>query len=412
VSGLTYRGFGRRPRPEGIPPLRHGWAPADPIPLQPLVAKITAAFREPFVGVTTDGQVDPALPVLGRHDGDTRRVRHAGVRFLDAFDENALGRVRYPLDAPEWRIWTNAFPSWPTHGVLLDDMPLYQRDLAMQVIRASLSPRGYDDVRTVMQLNKLLGRLIDDYHDTLDEFVYWFSVFGDPRTDGPWGWQLVGHHLDLHCAVVGDQMVFTPTFLGAEASHVESGGDQVRMFETEQSTGSALYEALSSGQRRQAVLCDSMLARNLPDYLKDPLDGRQRGGPGRDNAIVPYEGVRVAGFDARQRHLLLRVVDTYIGREGEGHAQAAMRDIEQRLDDTWFAWVGDGVPGHPFYYKVQSPVIMIEFDHHSGVFLDNDEPQPFHVHTIVRTPNGGDYGRDLLRQHYAHEHAAARPGVS
>ena len=43
---------------------------------------------------------------------------------------------------------------------------------------------------------------------------------------------------------------------------------------------------------------------------------------------------------------------------------------------------------------------MIEFDHHTGVFLTNEEPMTFHTHTIVRTPNGNDYGMDLLRLHY------------
>jgi hypothetical protein len=27
-------------------------------------------------------------------------------------------------------------------------------------------------------------------------------------------------------------------------------------------------------------------------------------------------------------------------------------------------------------------------------------PSAAHIHTIVRTPNGNDYGKDLLRQHY------------
>ncbi len=44
--------------------------------------------------------------------------------------------------------------------------------------------------------------------------------------------------------------------------------------------------------------------------------------------------------------------------------------------------------------------MLIEFDHHIGVFLTNAEPAKFHVHTIVRTPNGNDYGLDLLRLHY------------
>jgi hypothetical protein len=33
--------------------------------------------------------------------------------------------------------------------------------------------------------------------------------------------------------------------------------------------------------------------------------------------------------------------------------------------------------------------------------LDNDDPTRNHTHTLVRTPNGNDYGKDLLRQHYA-----------
>jgi hypothetical protein len=39
-----------------------------------------------------------------------------------------------------------------------------------------------------------------------------------------------------------------------------------------------------------------------------------------------------------------------------------------------------------FYYRIHSPVVLIEYDCHQGVFLDNDQPEPFHVHTIVRTP--------------------------
>jgi hypothetical protein len=45
-------------------------------------------------------------------------------------------------------------------------------------------------------------------------------------------------------------------------------------------------------------------------------------------------------------------------------------------------------------------VVLVEFDHHPGVAFDNPVPSPNHIHTIVRTPNGGDYGVDLLRQHH------------
>jgi len=86
-----------------------------------------------------------------------------------------------------------------------------------------------------------------------------------------------------------------------------------------------------------------------------------------------------------------------------------MREFERYLDRTWFAWIGPHDEVNPFYFRIHSPVALVEFDHHSGIFLSNEEPARFHVHTIVREPNGGDYGLDLLRQHYArggHLHAA------
>ena len=77
-----------------------------------------------------------------------------------------------------------------------------------------------------------------------------------------------------------------------------------------------------------------------------------------------------------------------------------MEEVERHLAETYFCWIGAADEDHPFYYRIQSPVIMIEFDHHAGVYLTNTEPANFHVHTLVRTPNGNDYGLDLLRLHY------------
>jgi len=34
------------------------------------------------------------------------------------------------------------------------------------------------------------------------------------------------------------------------------------------------------------------------------------------------------------------------------------------------------------------------------VALDYDVPTRTHIHTLMRTPNDNEYGKDLLRQHY------------
>jgi hypothetical protein len=83
-----------------------------------------------------------------------------------------------------------------------------------------------------------------------------------------------------------------------------------------------------------------------------------------------------------------------------------MDEVRRHLEATWFAWIGQDTPDGVFYYRIHSPVILVEFDHQRGIALDNDQPSRDHIHTVVRTPGGNDYGKDLLRQHYArHAHA-------
>jgi hypothetical protein len=89
-----------------------------------------------------------------------------------------------------------------------------------------------------------------------------------------------------------------------------------------------------------------------------------------------------------------------------GHADIRYGEAKRHLGETHFAWIGPCDDASPFYYRILSPVILVEFDHVSGIVYDNDTPSRDHIHTVVRTPNGNDYGKDLLRQHYArHDHA-------
>lgn len=89
------------------------------------------------------------------------------------------------------------------------------------------------------------------------------------------------------------------------------------------------------------------------------------------------------------------------------HAERKLEQVAQHLDATRFAWRGGHDDVSAFYYRIHSPVLLVEYDNHPGVFLSNPEPERFHVHTIVREPNGNDYGMDLLAQHYALHHAPA-----
>jgi hypothetical protein len=86
----------------------------------------------------------------------------------------------------------------------------------------------------------------------------------------------------------------------------------------------------------------------------------------------------------------------------EGHAAVRLAEVEAHLAETYFYWIGEVGPEAAFYYRIHSPVILIEFDHQGPVALRGDRQvaNRDHIHTVVRTPNGNDYGKDLLRQHY------------
>jgi hypothetical protein len=134
--------------------------------------------------------------------------------------------------------------------------------------------------------------------------------------------------------------------------------------------------------------------------LQDPLDGRIQAGAFRgDSAVAAYAGVCAADLTGIQRRRLRALVAAYVGWTCEGHSGVKMSEVDQHLDETYFAWMGAVADDGPFYYRVHSPVVLIDFAH-PGVAFNNVVPSRNHIHTIIRTPNGGDYGLDLLRQHH------------
>jgi hypothetical protein len=406
----VYRGFGAR-HPAHWFGLRRARFQREflPDPAAAIFDGVAQAAREPFRGLTSDGEIVSGLFPLGSTGIDPRPVVRAAEAFLDALSAAERRRALYGADGEQIRWWTNAYPLWEPHGVLLDDLEPRQRDLAMDVVAAATSARGFRETRRAMLFNEILAELTGDTErDSLGEWIYFMAIFGTPSVQRPWGWQLWGHHILLTCYFAGDQMVMTPAFLGAEPSIIDEGPYAgMSLFARDRELGMAMLHALGSDQQAEAILYPSMHTADLPPELTHLTEGRHRAGNGADNLVYPYEGTCARTFSPGQREALLNLVDCYVGRMQDQHARLRMQEVERHLEQTHFAWIGDPAGTAAFYYKVHSPVIIIEYDNHTGVFLDNPEPEPFHVHTIVRTPNGGDYGRDLLRQHYEHAHGGA-----
>ena len=368
-----------------------------------LVEGWTPLYRNDFRGVTESGTLREGLyPLTPAEPGEEAPVAQmvaAAEALLAALDDDALERVRFAVDAVEWQTWANPeFMQFDT-GLRLDGQPQDVRDKALALVRASLSPEGYELAHAMMLINGFLGEVVD-LPTVLNEFSYNIALYGRPDLHAPWGWQLFGHHCAVNCLVVEGRMLLTPVFLGAEPDEIDAGprAGLRDVFADRIALGLRLMAALDEEQREAAVVYEQMVDPAMPEGRVHPGDERHLAGAFQDNRVIPFEGVRVADLSADARSAALQIAASFVRLLPEGPRAARMREIEAHLDETWFSWIGGTAPGDVFYFRLQSPVLVAELDHHCGVFLDYDTPQPFHVHTVLRTPHGNDYGRAWVRQ--------------
>ena len=354
-------------------------------------------MAEPFKGVTLDGTVTPGLYSIQSTGVSTEPIREAAEQFLASLSGELLKKTRYAADDIEWRKWHNVHRA-PREGVSFGEMNDTERERAFGLLDASLSAKGLKKTKNVMLLNEHIAEIVDKHGEYGEEF-YWITMMGEPSEAEPWGWQLDGHHLVINYFVLGDQVVMTPAFMGSEPVIGTGRFEGVEVMQDEQNKGLAFMESLDASQQKQAMLAGEKTRGNALAQAYN------------DNLVLDYAGIRADVLTAPQKKLLREVVAEYVFNMDEGHAALRMEEIEAHLDDTYFAWLGSTGPESVFYYRIQSPVILIEFDHQGPIALDGPRvPSRRHVHSVVRTPNGNDYGKDLLRQHYEQHRTDAAHG--
>ena len=263
---------------------------------------------------------------------------------------------------------------------------------------ATLSPAGFRLARDLMAVNGFLGDLVG-LPQLMNEYSYNIALYGTPSLVEPWGWHLFGHHLAVNALVIGSRMVVTPVFFGAEPNSFGDALTSGVVFGDRIELARQLMAALPDDLRQRAQVYARMVDPAMPPGRLHPGDERTLAGCFQDNRVIPYEGIRLVDMPSTAREDARRLIADFLSYLPAGPLTARLREIDAVAEDTWFCWIGGWEDNEPFYCRVQSPVLLAELDHHRGVFLSNTDPAPFHIHTIVRTPNGGDYGRALVEQH-------------
>ena len=306
-----------------------------PPPLQAMATKWQELLAEPVTGIRNGPELQPGLFPLHATGVSTQPILDAALAFLDALPATQREKAVYTIDAAEWRTWLNMHFNLNRHGVLLEDLPQPTRELGLGLLRATLSDSGFRQARDIMRINGFLVE-INQRASEFGEWPYFLSIFGQPSADQLWGWQIDGHHLNLNCVIIGDQIVMTPSFMGSEPCAIDHGPlAGVRVFTDETRAGLDMVRSLHGDQTARTVLMPSIDPDDLPEESRLGFgEGYTKGGAAQDNARIDFEGISAADFSDAQRRLLESLIGTYVGWSRDGHAGVRMAEVQQHLDET------------------------------------------------------------------------------
>lgn len=347
-----------------------------------------------FEGIkTSDGIQEDLFPIKSTGVSTEPIVKSANS-FLNSLTVAQKEKIQFEVDSDQWRIWSNVdIGMFKRNGVSIKEMTQDQHKLAFQLLSDALSAKGLQLTKDIMKTDQTLKEL-NDGSDRFDEEAYYFTILGTPSQKEPWGFQLNGHHLALNYFVLGDQVVMTPTFMGGEPIITTSGkykGNTI--FQDEQNIGLKFMQSLSADLQKQAILGEKS---SRPDVEASAFS---------DNKTIDFEGLKASDLSEAKKTELLNLAGLYINNMREGHAIVRMEEVAAHIDDTYFGWKGTTDEDAVFYYRIHSPVVLIEFDHQSPVGIRGERnPTRNHIHTMIRTPNGNDYGKDYLKQHLEEHH--------
>jgi len=186
----------------------------------------------------------------------------------------------------------------------------------------------------------------------------------------------------------------SPVFIGSEPVTAVGGKfEGTVVLQEQQDVALKFMQSLNESQQTTATLASVKPGHNALAQAYE------------DNLNLDYAGIKGSELDDSQKEQLLELVKLYVGNMRQGHANVKMEEVKEHLDETWFAWVGEAKDDSVFYYRIHSPVVLIEFDHQRRVApFHGREASREHIHALLRTPNGNDYGKDLLRQHFESHH--------
>ena len=306
----------------------------------------------------------------------------AARSFLDSLTEPQKAKATFEYMDGERMYWY--YPPINRHGLALRDMDQNQRGLAMALLETGLTPRSFEQAKQIIEHEDVLGPLEKEMGMVTfvrDTELYYFTVFGEPGPDGPWGWRTEGHHVSLHFSVWGDNIIsVTPFFFGANPAEVRKGPKTgLRILGDREDIAFQLMDSLDQAQLGKAVI-----------YDEAPLDILTYNSTKVSFPFRP-QGLPAADMTGSQKETLLSLIAEYVGQVRTDLAEQKLATIKERgLDHFHLAWAGPVSKSDAHYYRIHGGDFVVEFD--------NRQDGANHIHSVWRDIEN-DFAADVLREH-------------
>jgi hypothetical protein len=303
--------------------------------------------------------------------------------FLDSLSKEQLQKVQHDfndLSREDWHFFPVAM--LPRGGVSLKSLDRAQQSLLRPLLQHYLSESGYDKTMRIINLENVLS-LLENNPKFRDAGLYHINFYGQPE-DAVWAWSFEGHHVSLNFTDINGKISMVPRFLGANPAEVPSGPNKgERVLAAEEDLAFALLNALSPEQRQKAVFQEYSLW-DLATSTSSQV------------GALKTVGIAHKALNKKQQTMLMAIVNEYVNTMPKPIAQERLQRIaEEDLNDIHFGWAGAMEKGKPHYYRIQGKTFLVEFD--------NTQNNANHIHTVWRDFDG-DFGRDLIREHYKQHH--------
>jgi hypothetical protein len=309
-------------------------------------------------------------------------MTEAANRFLASLTPEQKAKATFKFDDAERVNWF--YVPIERKGLPLREMSPYQKHLASALLSAGLSQSGYMKAVTIMSLEDVLKMMEKDSGERRNPEKYYFSIFGTPGDDATWGYRVEGHHVSQNFTVVRGKVVDAPAFFGDNPAEVRVGQRSgLRTLAAEEDLGRDLIASLDAEQKKVAIV-DATAPK---DVLT--TNGRTAALKGQPNGLIASK------LNAKQFEKLNALLGEYVNNVPQQVAAAREDLVKKAGKNIYFAWAGGVNKGDPHYYRIQTSSFLIEYD--------NTQDNANHIHSVWRE-NTGDWGEDLLKEHYDQSH--------